>query len=435
MYNLTSDTTWTYANFGTRLNGEFWIKYELPEAQSVDLIDLAARRGGESNRMSTWFKVEGSNDDTNWTTILERASLGRWYNGESRQYWIDSPTTYKFYRLISIEQPVGDFALSRFRLYKKVDGIRVWNGFIPALSSASQAGYEISASSQYASDHAAFYAFDDDISTRWATVNGGGIGGWIQIKFPTETLCTTAWLTARNDSYYDQAATDFTILGSVDGVNFETLKTVTGQSWNQGEQKIFDFTNTVPYLYYRIEAVDIQGSDNLFALSKVNFGTRMREYRRELNVDRRLTPIMTADSQNGFVVTASSIYSGQRVYSPYLAFNNSISDSDSWTTQSQSGWIQIELPEADKAEILKMSGGFSSEEPDSFVLYGSNDGETYTQLLSSGALTWSHNETKTWNLNNNTAYKFYKIEAVNTKSAYITISEIQLIEHITTREY
>ena len=43
--------------------------------------------------------------------------------------------------------------------------------------------------------------------------------------------------------------------------------------------------------------------------------------------------------------------------------------------------------------------------------------------------------TKTWNLENDTAYKFYKIEAVNTKKNFITISEIQLIEHVTTREY
>ena len=144
---------------------------------------------------------------------------------------------------------------------------------------------------------------------------------------------------------------------------------------------------------------------------------------------------MTANSQDGFVLTANSIYSGAKVYNPFEAFNNTISDSSSWTTKTQTGWIQIELPEADKANMFRMSGGFSAEEPDSFILYGSNDGENYDELLNSGALTWTHNETKTWDLNCDTAYKFYKIEAVNTKSAYITISEIQLIEHITTREY
>jgi hypothetical protein len=93
------------------------------------------------------------------------------------------------------------------------------------------------------------------------------------------------------------------------------------------------------------------------------------------------------------------------------------------------------LPEADTANMLQMSGGFSNEEPDSFTLSGSIDGENYTQLLDSGALTWTHHETKTWELENETAYKFYKIDAVNTKSAYITISEIKLIKHQIIREY
>ncbi len=434
LYNLTTDSISSWGNFETRLNGEFWVKYELAEPQSVDMIDLAARFGSESDRMPTWFRIEGSNDDENWETILERAYLSRWYQGESHQYWIFNQTPYKFYRLLSLEQQTVNFSLSRFRLYKKIDGI-VPQGFVPILSSASQGGYEVSASSSDGSDHWPYLAFDGTSSTKWATANHWGAGDWIQIKFPTETLCTTVWMTSRNDQYYGQSPSAFKILGSVDGENFETIKTISEQEWTQGEQKIFDFYNTIPYLYYRVEAVTIQNGGSYFGLSEVNFGTRIREYKRELNAYRRLTPIMTANSQDGFVVTANSIYSGAKTYNPFEAFNNSVSDSSSWTTKTQSGWIQIELPEADKANMFRMSGGFADEEPDSFILYGSNDGENYDELLNSGALTWTHNETKTWDLNNDTAYKFYKIEAVNTKSAYITISEIQLIEHITTKEY
>ena len=434
LYNLTTDSISSWANFETRLNGKFWVKYELAEPQSVDMIDLAARFGSESDRMPTWFKIEGSNDDGNWETILERAYLSRWYQGESHQYWIYNQTPYKFYRLLSLEQQTVNFSLSRFRLFKKIDGI-VPQGFVPVLSSASQGGYEISASSSDGSDHWPYLAFDGTTSTKWATANHWGAGDWIQIKFPTETLCTTVWMTSRNDQYYGQSPSAFKILGSVDGENFETIKTISEQEWTQGEQKIFDFYNTIPYLYYRIEAVTIQNGGSYFGLSEVNFGTRVREYKRVLNTYRRLTPIMTANSQDGFVVTANSTYSGAKTYNPFEAFNNSVSDSSSWTTKAQSGWIQIELPEADKVNMFRMSGGFADEEPDSFILYGSNDGENYDELLNSGALTWTHNETKTWNLNHDIAYKFYKIEAVNTKSAYITISEIQLIEHITTREY
>ncbi|MBQ3565010.1 MAG: discoidin domain-containing protein, partial [Alphaproteobacteria bacterium] len=433
--NITNNSISSYANFSTKdENGKYWIKYELPEAEVVNMIDIASHRDS-ADRFPKWFKIEASNDDQNWTLLLERAWLSYWNGGTTQQYYIENSTAYKYYRFTPIELSSTEFRLARWRLYRKVDGILSSKGFIPSLTSTSQGGYEVSASSQYNGDHSVLYAFDGNTSTRWATIDGDTVGGWIQVKFPTETLCTAAWLTARNDSSYGQAPSAFKILGSVDGENFDTIKTIANQEWTQGEQKIFDFYNTIPYLYYRIEAVTIQNGGSYFGLSEVNFGTRVREYKRVLNTYRKLTPVMSANSQDGFVVTASDTYSGGRVYFPYLAFNNVISDSESWTVRAQSGWIQIELPEADKANMFRMSGGFSNEEPDSFVLYGSNDGENYDELLNSGALTWTHNETKTWNLENNTAYKFYKIEAVNTKKNFITISEIQLIEQITTREY
>ncbi|MBR1734044.1 MAG: discoidin domain-containing protein [Alphaproteobacteria bacterium] len=434
MYNLTNDSISSWANFETRLNGEFWVKYELAEPQSVDMIDLAARFGAESDRMPTWFRIEGSNDDENWETVFERAFLTRWYQGESRQYWIYNQTPYKFYRLLSLEQPIANFSLSRFRLYKKIEGTAP-RGFVPVLSSASQGGYVASCSSVSGSSRSAHHAFDNDTGTAWVSGENNIANEWLQIKFPTETLCTAVWLRPRNDQYYIQAPTSFEILGSNDGENFVTIKTFSELTWTQTEQKVLEFYNANAYLYYRIHSLSVCDGGTRFALSELNFGTLLREYKRELNAYRRLTPIMTANSQDGFVVTANSIYSGAKVYNPFEAFNNSISDSSSWTTKTQSGWIQIELPEADKANMFRMSGGFSNEEPDSFILYGSNDGENYDVLLNSGNLTWAHNETKTWDLNYDTAYKFYKVEAVNTKSAYITIAEIQLIEHITTREY
>lgn len=433
LYGLTNDATSSWANFETRLNGEFWVKYELPEPQSVDMIDLGARYGAESDRMPTWFKIEGSNDDTNWDLILERASLTRWYPGESRQYWIYNKTPYKFYRLISLEQPTANFSMNRFRLYKKNDGIA--RGFVPILSSDSQGGFEVKASSNDGSNHWPYLAFDGLTSTKWATTNHWGAGDWIQVKFPTETLCTTAWLASRNDDCYDQAPTDFKILGSVDGVNFEEIKTITGQSWTQGEKKVFDFYNAIAYLYYRIEAVTIQNGGKYFGLSEVNFGTQLREYKRELNAYRRLTPIMTANSQDGFVITASGTYVGAKTYSPFEAFNGVVSDSSSWEVKKQSGWIQVELPAPDICNYLRIGGTFSNEEPESFVLSASNDGENYIELLNSGPLSWKHNELKEWVFENSTAYKFYKIEAVNTRSAYVGFSEIQLMEHMITKEY
>ena len=430
LYNLTQDTTSSWANFETRLNGEFWVKYELPVAQSVDLIDLAAMRSTESNRMPTWFKIEGSNDDTNWTTILERAYLTQWYSGESKQYWINNQTAYKFYRLLSIEQPTAYFGLSRFRLYKKIEGLPP-RGFIPALSSESQNGYEVSASSQYNGDHAKLYAFDGSISTKWATASEGGVGGWIQIKFPVETLCTTAWITSRNDSWYVQAATDFTIQGSVDGVNFETLKTVTGQTWNQGEQKVFNFTNTVPYLYYRIEADTIQGSENIFALSEVNFGTQMREYKRVLNRNEYLVPVMGANSQDGYVASADSTYGSG--YPAWKAFDRS--SGSSWTsadaTSTTPHWLKIYNDDgitANGINIVWHSNHYGID----YVISGSNDDVTYTDLVT---ITDNNNSNSSHSLSNTQTFKYWKIDITRIHASRVEIHQFNLVNTTHYTEY
>jgi hypothetical protein len=113
LYNLTNNNIGSWANFSTRSNGEFWIKYELPEAAVVNFIDICAPNG-YSDRMPTWFKIEASNDDEDWTILLERASLMRWYDGESRQYYIDNHTAYKYYKFTPIEIPSTEFRIARF---------------------------------------------------------------------------------------------------------------------------------------------------------------------------------------------------------------------------------------------------------------------------------------------------------------------------------
>lgn len=433
LFNLTDNSVSNYANFSVRDgDGKYWIKYELPEAKIVDMIDIASHKDA-ANRFPLWFKIEASNDDTNWTLLLERSELTYWNGGTTKQYFLQNTVAYKYYRFTPIELVTSEFRLARLRLYHRVEGQTGSANFIPTLSGPSQGGYVVSCSSE-ASGHAAYYAFDGNDATQWATVAGQAQNSWIQIKFPTATLCNTATMKARGDSWYVQSPTFFIMQGSNDGIFYDDLKNIS-TTWTQGEEKTFSFFNEIPYLYYRIFINTVQDNGNHAALSVLNFSSSLRDYKKELNAYRILTPIMTANSQDGFILTANSIYTGQKVYNPFEAFNRTISGSSSWTTKAQSGWIQVELPAPDVANILKMSGGFSNEEPDSFVLYGSNDGENYVELLNGGSLTWTHNETKTWNLDNETAYKIYKITAENKKSAYITISEIQLINHTVTREY
>ncbi len=410
-----------------------WIKYEFSEPVVANMLDVGAMQS-ELRHTMRWYVLEGSNDDENWTLLLERQYQRNITGCETRWHEFQNTTAYKYYKL-SCKSTSGnsDWIISKYRLFRRDLGKHYFYNLIPNLTSATQDGYEVSASSQYDSGHAAINAFDGNSDSKWASSGTGT--QWLQIKLPTAIAINAVEIFSRKDGYVNQCPKDFEIQGSSDAETWTTLTSQIDISWTLTEQRqSFSFENETAYLYYRLCITANNGGGD-YSLSGFVLGRSVWEYKRELDTYRKLVPVMTANSQNGFVVTASATYSGSRVYYPYLAFNDTISDSDSWTTRGQSGWLQIELPEADKANVLRMTGGFSNEEPDSFILYGSNDGEDYDELLNSGALTWTHNETKTWDLNNDTAYKFYKVEAVNTKENFITISELQLIDHSITREY
>jgi hypothetical protein len=434
LYNLTQNSISNWANFSARSNGEFWIKYELPEAAVMNLIDLAAPNGS-SDRMSTWFKIEASNDDENWTLLLERASITRWYDGETRQYHIANNAAYKFYKFTPIEIPTAEFRIARFRLYQKIAGQETMKKFIPILTSSTQGGYEISCSSQLG-DHPAYCAFDGNDGTQWGTTAGSAQNGWIQVKFPTETLCNAVSLKARIDQYYAQAAASFEIQGSNDGQAYAILKTV-NTSWTQGEEKVIEFFAETPYLYYRIFIKTVQDNGSYAAFSTINFGTILREYKRDLNVKENLLPIMNANSQDGYAVSCNSEYDGS--WPICKAFDRNAGTSWSTKYDSPTTTILITLPTAKVCNFVSVypRSGQLHQAFGAFTLHGSSDGDNWTELLSVTEITaWSNNIAKEWIVENDLAFLRYKIVATPfNQENCVSAANIDLFHKYTIQEY
>ena len=436
LYNITNVNHSSYAKFTERDNGKYWIKYELPEAQSVDLIDIMADYDNATS-MPTWYKIEASNDDENWDILIERAFIGRWYSGESKQFWIYNSTPYKYYKITSIESPSGSFCIARFRLYKRVDG-KIYGKKIPVLSSSSQGGFEVKASSNSGGEYYAQYAFDGNINSKWVSAWGGGVGGWIQVKFPVETLCSTVWLRARNDNWYGQAPSAFDLLGSLDGINFEIIKTITGQTWGMGEEKKFTFFNETPYLYYRVQGQTIQNGETYLGFSEVNWGSELREYKRDINIYNYLIPKLTSNtSEAGYVASASSEYDNSE--GAWRAFDGT---GRQWTTRggvNRNVELKIALPEARKCDILVLkTSDAASRMPRTFRIEASNDNSNWTVLYENleGANFSTYTEYHFENPHNDTAFQFYRLFVLtNNGDGFISLNEFQLIEHIKTREY
>lgn len=139
-----SASTSIYVKYSTDTSDLFrWIKYEFPEAVIANFLDVAAHKDN-LNRTMRWYKLEGSNDDENWTLLLERQYQRDFYQYETRWHNFQNSTAYKFYKLTCLATN-GDqyWRIARFRLFRR--DIGKWNFIrgVPKLSSAYQDGYRL----------------------------------------------------------------------------------------------------------------------------------------------------------------------------------------------------------------------------------------------------------------------------------------------------
>ena len=433
--DITNTSTNSYAGFNsTDEGGSWWIKYELPEAEVVDFIDLASGNV-DTQYNPTWFKIEGSNDDENWTLLLEKAQLSSWNKCQSFQYFIDNIIAYKYYKLtIKKTSNATSCRIGRWRLYKKEDGISSLENFIPVMLAASQDGYIVSAESQYNNEHAAVYAFDGNSNTRWSS--GGSAPSWLLIQFPTEVVCNAYQITSRNDSYYNQAPREFRLEGSNDGTTWRTLDTQTGIVFSQNETKLFDFANERAYLYYRIYVTANNGGSTV-AISKLELGRLFKTYKKDINAYEYLIPTMSSNSQNGYELSVNSIYSSD--WDIWKCFDRATNSSWSTAYNSPTTTILITLPEAKICDYLSVypRTDLGQQAFGTMILYGSNDGENWVELLNESAITaWSNNTEKSWSFINSTAYSKYKIVATPyNQENCVSVANINLCHRYITREY
>ena len=100
------------------------------------------------------------------------------------------------------------------------------------------------ASSEANNDNIAGYAFDNNLGTKW-TSNGRptvSVPQWVRYEFPEAAVVRQIAMTGCIGGQESFAPQDFTIERSVDGLVWEAVASVTGQTaWSGGETRVFDF--------------------------------------------------------------------------------------------------------------------------------------------------------------------------------------------------
>lgn len=142
----------------------------------------------------------------------------------------------------------------------------------------------------------------------------------------------------------------------------------------------------------------------------------------------KITPDMTSNSQDGYIVSASTEYSG--TYNACKAFDG-IDDGYWWETSLVStGWLQVKLPTAKVINKYKLLApkDYTNRAPTSWTIQASDtgafSGEQITLDTRTGISGWVKSTYKEFYFNNGTPYLYYRIVVTSTGGGQLGIGEM-----------
>ena len=103
--------------------------------------------------------------------------------------------------------------------------------------------------------HEAYKAFDRNTSTYWESDDSAG-PHTLKYQFDTAQIITKYAVTANANKY----PSSWTFEGSQNGSDWTVLDTQSSQSFTALERKEFSISNTISYLYYRINISEVAGT-------------------------------------------------------------------------------------------------------------------------------------------------------------------------------
>jgi hypothetical protein len=327
------------------------------------------------------------------------------------------------------------------------------------------------------------YNSDGTYTGSATTVDIGGTrytGEWLQLKTPYAILLSHfKWFPTQNWEYRSPA--QGLVLGSNDGENWYKLTSWSGETFTFNTGSQIDVNATTPYQYFRLVIENTGTSSDftqwrasamewrLFAEKPV---TRMENV--HISGDLSSETLQTgyikwprvqlkANESEGYVASASSVYNTSVNAAPYTAFNNYreikengyadafVGGNGNFTsgvanTSRTTGtdtfnheWLQIQMPRAITLSYFTLLQRVKNVDNDNDMpkngrMYGSNDGISWTKLVTFSDLTYERFEETRVQVNSSTPYSYYRLavtETVGDAQVYVAVGELQLFEAAT----
>lgn len=139
---------------------------------------------------------------------------------------------------------------------------------------------------------------------------------------------------------------------------------------------------------------------------------------------------MTSESSDEWEISASSFYSTNSA--PWKAFDGVTGSSSGWTGASNSSWWLQWQNKTKPVLVQKLrfqgtaSGDIAQQAITSFILQGSDDGSTWTDLYTASGLTWTTGyEWKEFTFSNSKSYYYHRLADITVATNYPTIVELE----------
>ncbi len=273
-----------------------------------------------------------------------------------------------------------------------------------ATASVEENGYE------------AWRAFDNTATSNsyWRAASGDALA---QISYEFDSKKVITQYTVQADTYDPASAPQEWVFAGKLGNRWLAIDEQSAQTdWTPGERRTFDVNNDVPYSGYGLFISSNNGSEWV-AVDDLE----LKEYENNRNLVQPTTNV-----PNG---TASASVNADTAWK---AFDHSVAADSYWTTDEQS-YVDASLSYTfDQPTVIQgyaITAVSPETAPVSWTLVGSNDGQQWDEILHEvpSSIHWESGVTKTYALDNNTAYKTYKlIISRNTGPAQVSIGELEL---------
>ena len=192
------------------------------------------------------------------------------------------------------------------------------------------------------------------------------------------------------------------------------------------EYNILDYPELASAIEKEFGVVNVFGGDGVTTFAVPNYTVPLIS----------ILPAMSSNSQDGFIASASSIYSA--TYPEWKSFNKTnLDQNDGWATAlgSTTGWLQIQMPKAKRVDKFSLTTrtGPASETTHfiDFELLGSSDGSTWDTIATiTNEPTWGLNETRYYDVSSNNIYSYYRVNFSKTSNTpYVDVAEFDLYQY------